>query len=155
MIWFFITSSGFTSLLIIKCLFEQLKTVYIYNNSSIFCELSMGFNTNTFEIWISFYRTSVSFPSQVEFFFRESRIQIAIENLPIDRHWGIDSCDCSVCLERLKKRKVTLKQCEATVWSGSEFAEHCFVFSNLSFFLVFPVYRTRSLHQSLNVCLLE
>ena len=58
-----------------------------------------------------------------------------------------------MCLERLKKRKVTLKQCEATVWSGSEFAEHCFVFSNLSFFLVFPVYRTRSLHQSLNVCL--
>ena len=39
------TSSGITSLLIIKCLFEQLKTVYIYNNSSIFCELSMGFNT--------------------------------------------------------------------------------------------------------------
>ena len=112
-------------------------------------------NTNTFEIWISFYRTSVSFPSQVEFFFRESRNQIATENLPIDRHWGIDSGDCSVCLERLKKRKVTLKQCETTVWSGSEFAEHCFVFSNLSFFLVFPVYRTRSMKQSLNVCLLE
>ena len=63
------------------------------------------------------------------------------------------SGDCSVYLERLKKRKVTLKQCEATVWSGSEFAEHCFVFSNLSFFLVFPVYRTRSMKQSLNVCL--
>ena len=38
------TSSGITSLLTIKCLFEQLKTVYIYNNNSIFCELSMGFN---------------------------------------------------------------------------------------------------------------
>ena len=38
---------------------------------------------------------------------------------------------------------------------GSEFAEHCFVFSNLSFFLVFPVYRTRSLHQTLDVCLFE
>lgn len=109
-------------------------------------------NTNTFEIWISFYRTSGASASQVEFFFRESRNQIATENLPIDRYWGIGSGDCSVCLERLKKRKVTLKQCEATVWSGSEFAEHCFVFSNLSFFLVFPVYRTRSLHQSLNVC---
>ena len=109
-------------------------------------------NTNTFEIWISFYRISGTSASQVEFFFRESRNQIATENLPIDRHWGIDSGDCSVCLESLEKRKVTLKQCEATVWSGSEFAEHCFVFSNLSFFLVFPVYRTRSLHQSLNVC---
>ena len=43
-------------------------------------------NTNMFEIWISFYRTSGSFPSQVEFFFRESRNQIATENLPIDRH---------------------------------------------------------------------
>ena len=43
-------------------------------------------NTNMFEIWISFYRTSVSFPSQVEFFFRESRNQIATEILPIDRH---------------------------------------------------------------------
>jgi len=112
-------------------------------------------NTNTFEIWISFYRTSGAFASQVEFFFRESRNQIATKNLLIDRCWGIVSGDCSVCLERLKKRKVTLKQCEAAVWSGSEFAEHCFVFSNLSFFLVFPVYRTRSLHQSLNVCLLE
>ena len=109
-------------------------------------------NTNTFEIWISFYRTSGASASQVEFFFRESRNQIATKNLPIDRYWGIGSGDCSVCLERLKKQKVTLKQCDATVWSGSEFAEHCFVFSNLSFFLVFPVYRTRSLHQSLNVC---
>ena len=110
---------------------------------------------NTLKKWESFYRTSGSFPSQVEFFFRESRNQIATENLPIDRYWGIGSGDCSVCLESLEKRKVTLKQCEATVWSGSEFAEHCFVFSNLSFFLVFPVYRTRSLKQSLNVCLLE
>ena len=112
-------------------------------------------NTNMFEIWISFYRISGASASQVEFFFRESRNQIATKNLLIDRCWGIASGDCSVCLESLEKRKVTLKQCEATVWSGSEFAEHCFVFSNLSFFLVFPVYRTRSLHQSLNVCLLE
>ena len=58
-----------------------------------------------------------------------------MKNLPIDRHWGIVSGDCSVCLERLEKRKVTLKQCEAAVWSGSEFAEHCFVFSNLFVFL--------------------
>ena len=110
---------------------------------------------NTLKKWESFYRTSGTSASQVEFFFRESRNQIAQKNLLIDRRWGFDSDDCSVCLERLKKRKITLKQCEATVWSGSEFAEHCFVFSNLSFFLVFPVYRTRSLHQSLNVCLLE
>ena len=112
-------------------------------------------NTDTFKIWVPFYRTSGASASQVKFFFRESRNQIATEKLPIDRCWGIGSGDCSVCLERLKKRKVTLKQCEATVWSGSEFAEHCFVFSNLSFFLVFPVYRTRSMKQSLNVCLLE
>ena len=31
----------------------------------------------------------------------------------------------------------------------------CFVFSNLSFFLIFPVYRTRSLNQTLDVCLFE
>ena len=86
---------------------------------------------------------------------REQKSDSVEKTLTIDRCWGIDSGDCSVCLERLKKRKVTLKQCEAAVWSGSEFAEHCFVFSNLSFFLVFPVYRTRSLHQSLNICLLE
>ena len=110
---------------------------------------------NTLKKWVSFYRTSGASTSQVEFFFRESRNQIATKNLLIDRCWGIDSGDCSVCLERLEKRKVTLKQCEAAVWSGSEFAEHCFALSNLSFFLVFPVYRTRSLHQSLNVCLLE
>ena len=78
---------------------------------------------------------SGAFSSQVEFFFRESRNQIATKNLLIDRCWGIDSGDCSVCLESLEKRKVTLKQCEATVWSGSEFAEHCFVFSNLFVFL--------------------
>ena len=112
-------------------------------------------NTNMFEIWISFYRISGASASQVEFFFRESRNQIATENLPIDRHWGIGSGDCSVCLERLKKRKITLKQCEATVWSGSKFAEHCFALSKLSFFLVFPVYRTRSLHQTLAACLFE
>ena len=110
---------------------------------------------NTLEIKISFYWISVAPTSQVEFFFRESRNQIALKNLLIDRQRGFDSGDCSVCLERLKKRKVTLKQCEATVWSGSEFAEHCFVFSNLSFFLAFPVYRTRSLHQTLDVCLFE
>ena len=72
-------------------------------------------NTNTFEIWISFYRISVAPASQVEFFFRESRNQIALKNLLIDSHRGFDSGDCSVCLERLKKQKVTLKQCEATV----------------------------------------
>ena len=112
-------------------------------------------NTNTFEIGISFYRTSGSFPSQVKFFFRERRNQIAPKNLLIDRCRGFDSGDCSVCLERLKKRKITLKQCEATVWSGSKFAEHCFALSKLSFFLVFPVYRTRSLHQTLDICQFE
>ena len=112
-------------------------------------------NTNKFEIWISFYRISGASASQVKFFFRESGNQIALKNLQIDRQWGFDSGDCSVCLERLKKRKITLKQCEATVWSGSEFAEHCFALSNLSFFLVFPVYRTRSLHQTLTVCLFK
>ena len=44
---------------------------------------------------------------------RKQKSDIA-ENLPIDKHRGFDSGDCSVCLERLKKRKVTLKQCEAT-----------------------------------------
>ena len=34
-------------------------------------------NTNTFERWLSFYRMSGAFSSQVEFFFRESRNQIA------------------------------------------------------------------------------
>ena len=34
-------------------------------------------NTNMFEIWISFYSTSGTSASQVEFFFRESRNQIA------------------------------------------------------------------------------
>lgn len=69
----------------------------------------------TFEIWASFYRISVAPTSQVKFFFRESRNQIALKNLLIDRQRGFDSGDCSVCLERLKKRKVTLKQCEAAV----------------------------------------
>ena len=127
---------------------------FLFTEKGSFSTLNF-IKVNTLKKWESFYRTSGTSTSQVEFFFRESRNQIATEILPIDRHWGIDSGDCSVCLERLEKRKVTLKQCEATVWSGSEFAEHCFVFSNLSFFLVFPVYRTRSLHQSLNVCLLE
>ena len=36
-------------------------------------------NTNTFEKWISFYRTSGASTSQVEFFFRESRNQIALK----------------------------------------------------------------------------
>ena len=70
---------------------------------------------NTLEIKISFYRMSGASTSQVEFFFRESRNQMALKNLLIDRRRGFDSGDCSVCLERLKKRKVTLKQCEATV----------------------------------------
>ena len=39
----------------------------------------------------------------------------SLKNLLIDRQRGFDSGDCSVCLERLKKRKITLKQCEATV----------------------------------------
>ena len=101
-------------------------------------------NTNMFEIWISFYRISGVSASQVEFFFRESRNQIATKNLLIDRCWGIASSDCSVCLERLKKRKITLKQCEATVWSGSEFVNPFFAFSNLLFFLVWTVCVTLS-----------
>ena len=36
-------------------------------------------NTNTFEIWISFYRISGTSASQVEFFFRESRNQMALK----------------------------------------------------------------------------
>ena len=70
---------------------------------------------NTLKKWESFYRTSGTSASQVEFFFRESRNQIALKNLLIDSHRGFDSGDCSVCLERLKKRKITLKQCEAAV----------------------------------------
>ena len=72
-------------------------------------------NTTKFEIWISFYRISGASASQVKFFFRESRNQISLKNLLIDRRRGFDSGDCSVCLESLEKRKVMLKQCEATV----------------------------------------
>ena len=87
---------------------------FLFTEKGSFSTLNF-IKVNTLKKWESFYRTSGTSTSQVEFFFRERRNQIAPKNLLIDRCRGFDSGDCSVCLESLEKRKVTLKQCEATV----------------------------------------